>query len=64
MKLPVNFYLFATRKWTTQLTIGLPGMNGNEFEIRALVKFTGPLFFEGSTEPNEIRIARFVYVEP
>ena len=64
VKLPVNFYLFATRKWTTQLTIGLPGMNGNEFEIRALVKFTGPLFFEGSTEPNEIRIARFVYVEP
>ena len=64
VKIPVNFYLYATRKWTVQLTIGLPGMTGNEFEIKALVKFTGPMFFDGSAEPNEIRIARFVYVDP
>ena len=38
-------------------------MNGNEFEVKALVKFTGPKFFPGSTAPNEIRIARLVYVD-
>ncbi|MBR3222234.1 MAG: DUF4838 domain-containing protein [Kiritimatiellae bacterium] len=64
VKLPVNFCLYATRKWTAQLTVGLPGMNGNEFEIKALVKFSGPMFLEGSAESNEIRLARFVYVEP
>ena len=58
-----SFYLYATRKWTVQLPVSLPGMNGNTFEIKALVKFTGPLFFPGSTEPNEIRIARIAYVE-
>jgi hypothetical protein len=59
-----SFYLYATRKWTVQLPVSLPGMNGNAFEIKALVKFTGPKFFEGSAEPNEIRIARIAYVEP
>jgi hypothetical protein len=39
-------------------------MNGKTFEAKALVKFTGPSFFEGSTEPDEIRIARVVYAEP
>ena len=33
----------------------------NRFD-EALVKFTGPLFFPGSTEPSEIRIARIAYV--
>ena len=59
-----SFIAYATRKWTAQLPISLPGMNGNVFEVKALVKFTGPMFFEGSTEPNEIRVARIVYVEP
>ncbi|MBQ2628980.1 MAG: DUF4838 domain-containing protein [Kiritimatiellae bacterium] len=59
-----SFYLYATRKWTVQLPVSLPGMNGNPFEIKALVKFTGPKFFPGSTDPNEIRIARFAYVDP
>ena len=59
-----SFIFYATRKWTTQLAISLPGMNGGTFEIKALVKFTGPRFFPGSTEPNEIRIARVAYVEP
>ena len=57
-----SFIFYATRKWTTQLAISLPGMNGGTFEIKALVKFTGPRFFPGSTEPDEIRIARVVYV--
>ena len=39
-------------------------MNGNTFEIKALVKFTGPKFFKDSAEPDEIRIARLAYVEP
>ncbi|MBR2839072.1 MAG: DUF4838 domain-containing protein [Kiritimatiellae bacterium] len=59
-----GFYLYATRKWTTQLPHSLPGMNGNAFEVKALVKFTGPKFFEGSEEPDEIRIARIVYAKP
>ncbi|MBR0056764.1 MAG: hypothetical protein IJP66_05490 [Kiritimatiellae bacterium] len=50
--------------WTAQLPVSLPGMNGNAFAVKALVKFTGPMFFEGSTEPNEIRVARLAYVEP
>ena len=57
-----SFIFYATRKWTTQLAISLPGMNGGTFEVKALVKFTGPRFFTGSTEPDEIRIARVVYV--
>jgi hypothetical protein len=59
-----SFYLYATRKWTVQLPVSLPDMNGKTFEIKALVKFTGPKFFAESAEPNEIRIARLVYVEP
>ncbi len=59
-----SFYLYATRKWTVQLPISMPGMNGNTFEIKALVKFAGPKFFKDSAEPNEIRIARIAYAEP
>ena len=59
-----NFCVYLTRKWTVQLPFSLPEMNGRDFEVKALVKFTGPAFFEGSTEPNEIRIARVVYAEP
>ena len=59
-----SFYLYATRKWTVQLPVSLPDMNGKTFEIKALVKFTGPKFFAESAEPNEICIARVVYVEP
>ena len=64
VKLPERgFYLYFTRSWTVQLPVSMPGMNGNGFEVRALVKFTGPAFFPGSKEPDEIRIARVVYVE-
>ena len=59
-----SFYIYATRKWTVQLPVSLPGMNGNTFEIKALVKFTGPKFFRDSAEPDEIRIARLAYAEP
>ena len=59
-----NFCVYLTRKWTVQLPFSLPEMNGKTFEAKALVKFTGPTFFEGSTEPNEIRIASVVYAEP
>ena len=57
-----SFIFYATRKWTTQLAISLPGMNGGTFEIKALVKFMGPKFFKDSAQPDEIRIARVVYV--
>ena len=59
-----SFYIYVTRKWTVQLPVSLPGMNGNTFEIKALVKFTGPKFFKDSAEPDEIRIARLAYVGP
>ena len=65
VKLPEQgFFAYFTRKWTVQVPACMPGMNGNEFEVKALVKFTGPMFFPGSTAPNEIRIARLAYVEP
>ena len=64
VKLPEQgFFAYFTRKWTVQVPACLPGMNGNEFEVKALVKFTGPMFFPGDTRPNEIRIARLVYVD-
>ena len=64
VKLPEQgFFAFLTRKWTVQVPACLPGMNGNEFEVKALVKFTGPMFFPGDTRPNEIRIARLVYAD-
>ena len=64
VKLPEKgFYLYFTRSWTVQLPISLPGMNGGEFEVKALVKFSGPGFVEGSTGPDEIRIARVAYVD-
>ena len=62
VKLPKrSFYFYVTRKWTVQLPVSLPGMNGNAFEVKAFVKFTGPRFFEGSSEADEIRIARVIY---
>ena len=65
VKLPEQgFFTYFTRKWTVQVPACLPGMNGNEFEVKALVKFTGPKYIPGDTRPNEIRIARLVYVEP
>ena len=64
VKLPEQgFFAYFTRKWTVQVPACLPGMNGNEFEVKALVKFTGPMFFPGDTRPNEIRIARLVYAD-
>ena len=64
VKLPEQgFFAYFTRKWTVQVPVCLPGMNGNEFEVKALVKFTGPMFFPGDTRPNEIRIARLAYVD-
>ena len=65
VKLPEQgFFTYFTRKWTVQVPACLPGMNGNEFEVKALVKFTGPMFFPGSKAPDEIRIARLAYVDP
>ena len=65
VKLPEQgFFAYFTRKWTVQVPACLPGMNGNEFEVKALVKFTGPMFFPGSKAPDEIRIARLAYVDP
>ena len=64
VKLPEQgFFTYFTRKWTVQVPACLPGMNGNEFEVKALVKFTGPKYFPGDTRPNEIRIARLAYVD-
>ena len=64
VKLPEQgFFTYFTRKWTVQVPACLPGMNGKEFEVKALVKFTGPKYFPSDTRPNEIRIARLVYVD-
>ena len=41
---------------------GYERLNGGTFEIKALVKFMGPKFFKDSAQPDEIRIARVVYV--
>jgi hypothetical protein len=64
VKLPEQgFFTYFTRKWTVQVPACLPGMNGKEFEVKALVKFTGPKYFPSDTRPNEIRIARLVYAD-
>ena len=61
--LPETFFVYFTRQWTVDLPVGLEGLNGGHFRIKALVKFTGPQFFDGSAEPNEIRIARTIFAE-
>ena len=61
--LPETFFVYFTRQWTVDLPVGLEGLNGGQFRIKALVKFTGPQFFAGSAEPNEIRIARTIFAE-
>ena len=62
--LPNTFFVYFTRQWTVDLPVGMEGLNGGRFKIKALVKFTGPRFFAGSTEPNEIRIARTIFADP
>ena len=61
--LPDTFFVYFTRQWTVDLPVGMEGLNGGCFRIKALVKFTGPRFFPGSKEPNEIRIARTLFAD-
>ena len=61
--LPDTFFVYFTRQWTVDLPVGMEGLNGGRFRIKALVKFTGPHFFSGSEEPNEIRIARTIFAD-
>ena len=67
VKLPAGgfcTYVSCKNKWSVKVNACLPEMNGNEFEVKALVKFTGPKFFPGSQAPNEVRVARLAYVDP
>ena len=61
--LPETFFVYFTRQWTVDLPVGMEGLNGGCFRIKALVKFTGPRFFPDSKDPNEIRIARTIFAD-
>lgn len=62
--LPANaVYAYFTSSWEVQLHGGLPEMNGRTFHVKVMVKFSGPEYFPGSQEPNEIRLARVAFTE-
>lgn len=55
-------YIYFTRTWGVQEYITNAEMKGKKVKIRALIKFQGPFYIPGSTEANEIRIARVVFI--
>lgn len=58
------YIVHFTRQWTIDLPAGAPGLENTRRRVKALVKFTGPKYFPGSSEPNAIYIARTVFAEP
>ena len=55
-------YVYFTRTWGVQEYLTNAEMKGKTVKIRALIKFQGPFYISGSTEANEIRIARVVFI--
>ena len=55
-------YVYFTRSWRVQEYLTNAEIRGKLVDVRALVKFQGPKFFPGSMPPNEIRIARVIFV--
>jgi len=63
VKLPEeSAYIYFTRSWGIQEYLTNAELKGKTVKIRALIKFQGPLYLPGSTEPNEIRLARVVFI--
>jgi len=63
VKLPEeSSYVYFTRTWGVQEYLTNAELKGKTVKVRALVKFQGPLYIPGSTEANEIRIARVVFI--
>ena len=62
--MPKDGYIYLTRSWTTQLRTAQAEIAEKEFEIWASVKFTGPKFFQDSTDKNYIYVDRIVLIEP
>lgn len=58
--LPQTYYLYFSRQWTLQMQVGSPEMDRRPFEIRAHIKFTGPLFGCRGTE-NAVFVDRVVF---
>ena len=52
-----NSSFFFTRAWIVQTCCGCPALTKGEYSLRALVKFTGPLFHPDSTETNAFYLA-------
>ena len=59
--LPESFIVHFTRAWAIDTPAGAPGLAKSRRGVKALVKFTGPKYFEGSTESNAVYIARTVF---
>ncbi|MBQ7650570.1 MAG: DUF4838 domain-containing protein [Victivallales bacterium] len=65
VKIQPNGYVYVTRAWTTKLQTGLRGIIGNEYEIWASVKFTGPKYMKGQDgQKDYIYVDRILLVEP
>ena len=63
VSLPKSYYLYFSRQWTLKLQVGSPDMDGRTFDIRAHLKFTGPLFGCAGTE-NAVYVDRVVFETP
>ena len=62
-KIPADGYVWFSRAWTTQLkSSGYPELAGQEVEVWAHVKFTGPLYWPGATGESHIWVDRVLLV--
>ena len=50
--------------WHYRSWLSTVGIGGEEREIWLSVKFTGPAYVKGSTQPNGVRYERVFYVTP
>ena len=57
------YIVHFTRQWTLDLPAGARGLENTRRRVKALIKFTGPKYFPGSTEPNAIYFARTVFCD-
>lgn len=56
---PGSGYMYFTRGWPVQICPAFPGIAGKRFNVRALIRFVGPVYHPGETGKSWIDFARF-----
>ena len=66
VKIPVNGYVFVTRRWTLQIPLnGFKELIGKEFEVWVSAKHVGEQFHPSQKgQPERISVDRMLLVEP